>query len=149
MSQFYIHLKVEPYLADWIHNHFGNPVKLMKDSPESMLLKRFLDKQPIGAIPDDGNIEIEIPWYKEKDARVYNYLSPKAKEALVESFDSLFTRNMWSEIGSLENINCKITTVIYAYLEKHNIEEKHWETIRQKYYRLRKNYLTEKSIKIS
>lgn len=151
MSNYSIKLQVEPYLAEWIHTHYGNPVQLIKDSPESNLLKRFLNKPPENYNPftEEGNVEIIIPWYKEKDARVYNYLSPKGKEILIESFDNLFTINMWSEIGSLENINCTLTTVIYAYLEKHGISENHWETLRQKYYRLRKSYFNQKKIKIA
>jgi len=137
-SEIYIHLKMESYLAEWVYCHFGNPVRLLKDGVESNLLKRMISELPEGAVPDterDGNVKVAIPYYKEKDPRVFNYLSQRAKEMLVESFESLFKVNMFSELSSLNNINCSKTTVIYAYCEKHNISSEHWETIRQKYYR--------------
>lgn len=152
MSEFLITIQVEPYLADWIHCHFGNPVKLIKESPEQVLLKRFLDKAPLDYNPigEEGNVRIEIPSFKEKDARCgYHYLSPRAKGLLAESFETLFLLNMWSELGNLDNVNCELTSVIYAWLEKHKMDDRHWETVRQKYYRLRKKYRQEKNIKIS
>ena len=67
---------------------------------------------------------------------------------LVESFDTIFLNNLWTELGDIQNINCSLTNVIYSWLEKHEISEEHWETIRQKYYRIRKRF-QEKGIKLS
>jgi len=148
---YFIYLKVEPYLAQWIKNSLGDPVELPRESPETKLVKRFLDKQPNDIAVDTGaesNLMVRIPWSKEKDPRTYNYLSPRAKEMLVESLETIFLNNLWTELGSLDGINASLTTVIYAYLEKHRINEDHWETIRQKYYRIRKRY-QKKGIKLS
>lgn len=148
---YYIYLKVEPYLAQWLKKSLGDPVELPRESPESKLIKRFLDKQPEGVNPDtgtDSNLMVAIPWSKEKDPRTYNYLSPRAKKALIESFETIFINNLWTELGSLEGINSTLTNVIYAYLEKHGIDEEHWETIRQKYYRIRKQYM-QRGIKLA
>lgn len=151
MNEYYIYLKVEPYLAQWLCNAFGNPIVLPKDTPEIRLIKRFLDKTPSDKKPDmklDSNVQVVIPWSKEKDPRVYNYLSPRAKMMLVESFETIFLNNLWTELGDIQNINCSLTNVIYSWLEKHEISEEHWETIRQKYYRIRKRF-QEKGIKLS
>lgn len=163
-----IALRVEPYLAAWMEKHFGNPVILIKDSPESRLLKRLLDKQPEDISMEDGNIFVSIPFFKEKDPRVFSYLCGSAKCALIESFESIFLNNMWTEIGDLKNINCQLTSVIKAWCEKHGIivpvdritdvaklkllEEqnaKNFETVRQKYYRMRKKYYKECNVKLS
>ena len=154
-----ITLNVEPYLAAWLKKHFGNPVELLKDSPESRLLKRLLDKQPDTITPEIGNIKVHLPYFKEKDPRVYSFLCESGKAALVESFEAMFINNLWSEVGNLENLNCRLTSVIRGWCEKHGIiqgtdhitevtllkqvEEqnaKNFETVRQKYYRLRKKY---------
>lgn len=151
MEDICVYIKVEPYLAEWIKHSHGDPVVMLKDSPESRLLKLFLEKQPEGVPvdnPADFNVAIKIPWYKEKDARVYFYLSPKSKSMIAECYETLFIQNLWTELGSVRNFNCSLTTLIYAWMEKHNINEEHWETIRQKYYRLRKKYATEKNIKL-
>ena len=151
MDNFVIYLKVEPYLAQWLTKAFGSPVDLPRDTPECRLIKRFLDKTPLDIRPDTGegtNLAVLIPWSKEKDPRTYNYLSPRAKALLIESFETVFLNNMWTELGDLDNLNCNLTDVIYAWLEKHGIEEEQWETIRQKYYRIRKRF-REKGIKLA
>lgn len=163
-----ITLTVEPYLASWLEKHFGNPVELIKDSPESRLLKRLLDKRPDDVTREQGNIRVNIPFYKEKDPRVYSHLCDTAKDALVESFESLFLNNLWSEVGDLRNINCQLSSVIRAWCERHGIitqtdrisnvadlkqaEEqnaRNFETVRQKYYRLRKKYYRLSDVKLS
>lgn len=151
MNEYYIYLKVEPYLAQWLFHAFGNPVVLPKDTPEVRLIKRFLDKTPADKKPDmkaDSNVQVVIPWSKEKDPRIYNYFSPHAKMMLAESLETIFLNNLWTELGDIENINCSLTNVIYSWLEKHGIGEEHWETIRQKYYRIRKRFRS-KGIKMS
>ncbi len=151
MSERCIYLNVEPYLAEWIKNSHGDPVEMVKDSPESRLLKLFLDKQPADVPvdnPADFNLAIKIPWYKEKDSRVYFYMKPKAKAMIVECYETLFLQNLWTELGSVQTLNCSITQLIYAWLERHGMSEEHWETIRQKYYRLRKRYSQERNIKL-
>lgn len=145
-----INLQVQPYLADWCHSTFGNPVRLEKNGAEARLLKRFLEKWPENIPPErseDYNLQVEIPYFKEKDPRVYNYLCKTAKYALIESFETLFLLNMRSEICSLET-NCKQNTLVAAWMEKHGIDEEHELTIRKKFYRMRKQYFTNNNIKI-
>lgn len=141
MNEYLIYLEVPAYLAQWARRHFGDPVELPRDSVESRLVKRMLDKEP-SDVPDlSGNLRLKIPMSKEKDPRSgWTYLSPCAKRCLQESLYTIFLQNLWSELGDLQNVNCELTSLIYAWLEKHGIDESQWETIRQKYYRLRKLY---------
>lgn len=151
MSEMCIYINVEPYLAEWIKHSFGDPVVMPKDSPESRLLKLFLDKQPADVPidrPSDFNVAIRIPWYKEKDSRTYFYLAPRAKAMIAECYETMFISNLWLELGSGHNLNCSLTTLVYAWLERHGINDEHWETVRQKYYRLRKRYAKECNLKI-
>ena len=141
MSNFCIYLKVEPYLAQWVTNHLGDPIDFPRDSPESKLIKRFLDKTPLQDNPDlDGNVKVLIPYSKQKDPRFYNYLRPMAKSLLVESLESMFITNLWAELGSVQGVSCSLTSLIRAWLEQHGISEDYEETIRQKFYRIRKRY---------
>ena len=163
-----ITLNVEPYLAAWLTRHFGNPIELLKDGPEAKLLKRLLDKQPDNITPETGNISVSLQYFKDKDPRVYSYLCESGKYALIESFEAMFVNNMWSEIGNLESLNCRLTSVIRGWSEKHGIiqptnhitemnllkqvEEqnaRNFETVRQKYYRLRKKYYRHAGVKLS
>ena len=144
---YYLYLKVSPYLADFITHSFGNPVELDRDSPESRIIRKYISKTPKDEKPDmgqDSNLTIRIPYFKEADPRVYNYMGKAAKNALVESFYQLMDKSMMEEIGSLENcIRGKTSPMIYAWMESHGIpdNETNWYAISQKYYRLRKKYL--------
>ncbi|GAP73065.1 hypothetical protein SAMD00024442_6_19 [Candidatus Symbiothrix dinenymphae] len=144
--QYYIYLKTQPYLAEFVKHSFGNPVQLDRDSPESRIIREYITKLPANNQPDmgeDANLAVQLPFFKEADPRVYNHLGVAAKSALVESFNQLFEKCMLKEIGSIENVHRgKISDLIYAWMEKHGIPDNdvNWETIRQKYYRLRKKY---------
>ncbi|MDR1981347.1 MAG: hypothetical protein LBQ39_07000 [Tannerellaceae bacterium] len=147
MSDYCIYLKAEPYLVCFLTTAYGNPVVLERDSPEARIIREYISKTPADVTPDvnaDFNLAIRIPFFKEADPRVYNYLGKAAKAALLESFDQLVEKCMMREIGALENIRRgKIAPTIYAFMEKHGIpdDDKNWYTISQKYYRLRKKYL--------
>ncbi|MDD4429174.1 MAG: hypothetical protein PHG64_12415 [Paludibacter sp.] len=151
MSNFCIYLKVEPYLKHFLENAFGDPVQVMRDSPESRIIRQFISKTPDGELPDLGdgsNLRVEIPYFKEADPRVYNFMGERAKIALIDSFDHILKACMMKELGALENYRRgEISKQIYAWMEKHGIPEENWYTISQKFYRLRKKYL-EKEVKL-
>jgi hypothetical protein len=145
--EYYIYLNTQPYLADFVKNKYGDPVRVEKDGPESRIVRKFLSKTPQGKLPETAegsNLTIIIPWFKEADKRVYNYLPDRAKKILVESFNQMVERSMLDEIGKVENYySGKISTLIYSWMEKHGVEDNstNWYTISQKYYRLRKRYV--------
>ena len=151
-SEFYVYLKTPDYLAQWINHTFGYPAVLLKDSPESRVLNEALVKTPHNHRPDTGddhNVMIQVPFFKGKNPEVYNYLHKSGKKAIEESFRTLLIRNLVEEVGAIENCNVTIATLIYMWMEKHGIDEKHWDTVSQIYYRLRKKYFEEKGIKIA
>lgn len=145
MSDYCIYLKVENYLQSFLTTAFGDPVQVMRDSPESRIIRQFITKTPDDAMPDMGegcNLRVEIPYFKEADPRVYNYMGEKAKIALIDSFDHILKACMMKELGSLENTRRgEISKQIYAWMEKHGIPEENWYTISQKFYRMRKKYM--------
>jgi hypothetical protein len=147
MSDYCIYLKAEPYLVSFLTAAYGNPVELERDSPEARIIREYISRTPADAVPDmesDFNLAVRLPFFKEADPRVYNYLGKSAKAALLESFDQVVERTMLREIGALENIRRgKIAPAIYAWMEKHGIPDdpRNWYTVSQKYYRLRKKYL--------
>lgn len=151
MSDYVIYLKAPQYLAQWINHTFGTPAVLVKDSPESRILNECLVKTPKNSLPDtgaDANISIVVPYFKGKDPRVYNYIHQTGKNAVLESFRTLLIKNLMEEVGSIDNKCTKIATLIYAWMEKHGIDQEHWYTVSQIYYRTRTKYFDEKGIKI-
>lgn len=159
-SEIYIYLTMERYLVQYVTHHWGDPVRLSVNSPESKLVRRFLDRQPNDIEPDlppdDGTmyVRLEIPYSKEKDPRIYNFLHPTSKKLLKDYFESLLVNNMCTELLELScDPFINLSDLIFAYCEKHGMpnidDEKNFETIRQKFYRTRKKYLEENNIKLS
>lgn len=152
MSDYYVYLTVPEYLAQWMKHTFGNPVVLIKESPESRILNELLVKLPANAKPDTGegsNVSIVIPYFKGKNPEVYNYLHNTGKDALIESFCTLFDKNLWIEVSDLNNGHVKRKKLIYAFMEKHGIDIDHWDTVAQRFHRLNQKYKFRKNIKIA
>lgn len=152
MSEYNVYLTVPEYLQQWLTHTFGNPIQLIKDSPEMRLLNELLVKMPADKMPDTGenaNLIIAIPFFKGKNPEYYNYLHRTGKSALVESFSTLFKKNLFTEISALSNGHVKRATLIYAFMENHGITENNWDTVAQIYHRLNQKYSKTKSIKIS
>lgn len=146
-----IYLELEGYLRDWLIHKYGNPVRFIRNSAENDILETFLATPKPDTLPDlptPNKVAIALPSFKYKDTRTYNYLPPKAKDALSHCIKVNFRVKMWKDLHTLANLDGCITDIIYAWMEQNGIEltEKNWETIRQMYFRKRKIY-REKELK--
>lgn len=148
MDPVLLYVKLEPYVAQWFINEMGGePVHLPKRSAESDIIEYFLKPTPNNAVanlPTDGCISIQIPTYKHKDAKYFNYLPPRAMDALERCITVRFRVQLWQDLHKLHKPDCGcLTDLIYAWMENHGIEctEQNWEAIRQFYFRKRKIYL--------
>ncbi len=151
MSQFVIYLKLKPYLAEWLVHSLGVPVCFPHCSNENAIIRTFLQKQPPGKVEKqtDGMVAIVIPDSKAKPVSTYNYLGEHGKKALAEAIEDLFIQNLWAELSQLAlSSNGKgVNGFIAAWCELHGISLDHVETVRQRYYRLRRSY-TDKGIEL-
>lgn len=143
MSDFVVYVKLEKYLSQWLTNALGSPVRFPAQSNENAVIRRFVqrlpkDKQP--QLASDELTAIVIPDSKAKDPRQFNYFGPRAQEALVEAIEDLFRRSMWAELGELLERSQRINKTIIAWCELHGIDDDYSETVRQKFYRIRKAY---------
>lgn len=149
MSQYILHFQVPEYLAQWLrHEQNSNPVKLTRGSVEADVLEYYLCRQPttlpLESVREEcrGNLEVFIPSYASKDVRIWNYLPPKSAKVFIDCIHARFVIQLWQEIHKLENVGSSITDLIFAFMERHGIEDdgKSWETLRQIYYRRRNAY---------
>lgn len=144
MSSFVIYLRLEKYLSQWLVHALGNPVRFPAQSNENAVIRRFLQRLPSGQKPElmvDGLTPVVIPDSKAKDPAVYNYLGPRAKEAIIEAIEDLFRRNMWAELGEMSfDQSIGVNKMVAAWCEMHGIDDDFVETVRQKYYRMRNAY---------
>ncbi len=87
-------------------------------------------------------MSIKLPYTKDKDPRVYNYISPRVKEMLSKAFEKMVAWNMWTELAGFANMKINKTDLIMAWMERHGIQEtdENVEMMRKRYYRARKVY---------
>lgn len=144
MSNFVIYIKLEKHLSQWLTHALGSPVCFPAQSNENAVIRRFLQKLPSEKRPElmvDGLTAIYIPDSKAKPPAAYNYLGPRAKEAVIEAIEDLFRRNMWTELGDMSvDQSIGVNKMIAAWCEMHGIDDDYVETVRQKYYRMRNAY---------
>lgn len=168
MSAFCIYLTLPKYLAQWYayecrrHQFIEedicpkepyeplNPVEPIRGSQESRILEQFLQKQPSAVpdpIPEGATIAIAIPYFRDKDPRVYNYLGEHAKRVLAKAISERFKREMWDELHcflSYLRQRERKDELIYCFMENHGIElnETNWLAIDKIYQRARDVYRT-------
>lgn len=147
MSQYYVYINLEPYLEQWLINQFGHDgaVRFPRGSAENDILEYSLATKPADASPQlktSGSLAVEIPFFKTKDPRYYNYLPPRAKKALERTIYIRFRIELWQELHTFDSLSHNLSDLIWTFMEKHAIADdpKSWETIRQMYFRMRKTY---------
>jgi hypothetical protein len=148
MSQFVIYINLEKYLAQWVRNHFGDPVVFPAQSNANAVIRTFISRLPAGLTPDlpkddllcGKAVAFSIPDSKAKPARYFNYMGRRGKLAVKEVVRDLFKRSLWNDMSPLEGSNIGLNTRISAWCEMHGIATDHVETVRQCYYRMRDAY---------
>lgn len=143
MKDFVIYIRLEKYLSQWLIHSLGHPVRFPAQSNENSVIRRFLQKRPPDKQPEmmfEEATAIVIPDSKAKDPAIYNYLGPRAKEAVIEAIEDLFRRNMWAELGDMSDGSVGLNKMVAAWCELHGIDDDYVETVRQKYYRIRNAY---------
>ena len=144
MSNIVIYLRLETYLKQWLIHSFGLPVRFPAKSNENAIIRRFIQRQPVGQTPEIASPEllpIVIPDSCAKDPEIYNYMGPLAKAALTEAIEDMFRMNLWAELsGIVEQSHKGINGLVAAWCELHGIDLDAQEAVRQKFYRMRKAY---------
>lgn len=141
-----VYIPVKPFVAQWLKFHFGDPVKFPDFSLENQDLRRFslskheYQKLKIKETEHNGGVLVVLPQSKSKDPATYHYLGKRGEEAVVDSIERLFRRNMFCELGDETMRGCNLNIAIRAFCEKHGIEEQYSNTIKQRYYRIRDSY---------
>lgn len=143
MSKFVIYLKLQPFVAQFLHHHYGDPVRFQPMSVENATILQFTQKLPAGKEPDtsvQGLTAVCIPDNEKKDPATFNYLGKKGKEAVVDCIERTFKLMMWSELNDMSAIGCSVLNAIDAWCEMHGIDIEYDRTILMRYNRLRKSY---------
>jgi len=88
-------------------------------------LHHYLDIPPLQFIPYEDSadvMKIQLPCFKDKDIRLYSYLSPLNERLLVRGMDDYFKQLFYDEATKLYNNDFRRKDlIIYYFMEKYNI----------------------------
>jgi len=150
MSEMTIHLKLQPWLKQWlVHEQGGEPVSFQRNSTENDILFLSLVKLPEGCKPDmpgDDTVTILLPTFKKKDVRVYNHLTKHGKTMLRNCIRSRMIVSMWNDLSGWGNIGKQKQDVIWSWMEANGIEltETNFFALQKIYQRRRNAYIKKK-----
>lgn len=143
MSDFVIYVPLEKHIRQWLTATLGDPVTFLAYSNENAVIRSFTIKTPPGVTPVDnrsGMVAIRLPDSSSKPPETYNHLGKKGQIALREAIKDLFMRALWSDITPLCESKVGVNKLIAAWCESKGIDIDSVETVRQCFYRLRKQY---------
>lgn len=143
MSQYLIYVDLPKYLDQWLTNRLGNPVVFPPGSPQNAVIRTYIRKKFPGESVDirkDGQTAIAIPDSVAKPPESYNFMGDRGKMAVVETIRDLFKRALWCDISQIEKSPCGLNKLIAAWCEMNGIDIDRIESVRQIYYRIRKEY---------
>ena len=143
MSDFVIYVHLEPFLKQWLLHSFQEPVSFPAQSVANATIRHFVTRQPADKpvpLKEDGDVAIRIPDSKYKKPSIFNYLTQYGHAALREHINDLFNLDLWANLSDVATNNLHIMNSIYQYCDDHNIDIEYANTIRQRFYRMRKSY---------
>ena len=143
MSKYLVYLDMKPFLAQWLHYHYGNPVVFPAQSAENACIRRLLIPQPTATpVLRRGNeVAICIPDSKQKPVVTYNYLSHHGCKLLAEFIENTFRLQLWSDLSAKEFSQCTLLTAVRAWCEANGISTDYDYTLKMRYQRMRRAYL--------
>jgi len=150
MSEMTIHLKLQPWLRQWlVHEQGGEPVSFQRNSTEHDIIKLSLVKLPEGCKPDlpgEDTVAIRLPSFKKIDVRVYNHMTRHGKTMLRNCIRSRMIVAMWNDISAWGNIGKQKQDVIWTWMEANGIEltETNFFALQKIYQRRRAAYIKKK-----
>lgn len=134
-----IFLSLEPYLAQWLIHESGGttPVQIKRGSAESDILEMNLKPQPKDPdyIPQlrplEGQVAIELPCFKYKDIRTYNYLDKRGEQLLKHCIRTRFLCQLWHDLMTVRNVVRRTDETIIEWMSEHGIEydDRNWNAI--------------------
>ena len=143
MKDFCVYITFEPYIVAWLTATLGNPVRFPRRSAENALLTRCVSRRPPSAPPEvapPGAVAIVLPDNAERRPEFYNYIGKRGRADITAAVDRLFRLHLWSECAHLIAHRGELNRGIDEWCAQYDIPLAHREAVRQKFYRMRKEY---------
>lgn len=140
-----IKIQIKDYLADYLRaQHDSDPVQFKKNDSIGLFIRDLLVKQPANQAPNEGNLEVVLPYNQVKDPRVYNFLSENSQQILEREiyfeFYAVLHRHMKQYEGKMLKENA---LKLFYELFRLNEDTIKFDTLKRNYRR----YLNRKSRK--
>jgi hypothetical protein len=141
MSAYTVSINVKPYILQWVVKQYGTPAIFPKKSYLNYLIGELIAKPPAGFVPRPvtDNLDVELPFYTGKDVRSYNFVSDTSKKILAEHLRRQFYFALFDEIDTRRHsLNTGFGSAIRMFMEKYDIDEIWFETLKKQEYRKRR-----------
>lgn len=143
MKDITVSVSLPGYLREWLHATLGDPVRFPARSAENVLLSRLVGRRPKEAAPEAagaGWVRIVLPDNPWRRPEFYNYLGRRGRAELAGALERLFRLALWSECAGLLGSPGELNRGLDAWCARRGISLGNREAVRQKFYRMRRDY---------
>lgn len=148
MEHILVYVPFEKYLGQWLVNRLGSPVAFPARSNENAILARYIQRPPSkNYVPTlrSAGIPVRVPIVHGKNPYSHTHLARRGETALIAAVELLFRMDLWYGLAPLLTTR-GINAHIDRWCEQHGIALDYREAVRQKFYRIRKDYLASEII---
>jgi hypothetical protein len=151
MSDYTVFVKAKPYIVQYFRQVYGNPCRFPKKSFFNLLLAKVLIMPPKDVTYDvkllenlihsTEHLQIQLPYFTNKDVRSYNYLTRVGKETVARELRNEFYLALMTFVknflrsGLEHNQISYINTGIKLFIEKYNLDVDCFNTLLKQYHR--------------
>ncbi len=154
MSDIVIYVKLPRYEVEWCEYHFGSPCTFPSATNINNVIRHFLHKRPVDAIPEvrgTNEVAIVLPFSKSKDPRTFNYITKHGKAAIAEAIDDIFVMQMWEDLTDIGSRGVQVSKLIGDWMESNGIkdDENNYWNLRKKFDRIKEAYRNGADVNVS
>lgn len=146
MKDITLQISLRPHLASWLRTKYGDPVRFPPRSYENLLLHSLVTRGRYaeGAATLEGPgkelLSITLTDHSTRRPEYYHHLTRRAALTFAAAMEWQFRLALWQECSPLLLSSTGLNHGIYAWCQRQGIKVEHREGVRQKFYRMRKEY---------
>jgi len=136
-----ISIRIQPHLVNFLESLFGSqPISFPRKNNFNRILNKFMEKEPATSsnyIRSDTNLEIQLPYFEDKNV-LYNFnLSAIQESVLVDKIENTFKLTFRDEMDQYRLLEIKTFKAIQLFMEKYSINQDSYDMLIKDYQRYR------------
>lgn len=146
MKDITLQIALRPHLASWLRTKYGDPVRFPPRSYENLLLHSLVTRGRYaeGAATLEGPGKelqrITLTDHSTRRPEYYHHLTRRAALTFAAALERQFRLQLWQECSPLLLHRTGLNSGIERWCQRQGIKVEHREGVRQKFYRMRKEY---------